>query len=345
MTSIEDAPPLDWRPASKTTHVPVNPERERKLREAQAARDRVAASDGSLVKLQSDRDAPLFVPEVVVPDWLYGQTVNVVSGASGSGKTVTMSDLACAVAAGDEWQGIKLNGPRRVWILAAEDPGAWFAARDRYCARHGLDDLTALEIFHEGVSLDGDKLAEMVARALSTGEYPDVIIIDTLDAITAGGAQANRTVGRMLDRIKSTLVRQLGACVILVTHEDETGKAVGARMLRTSVYNTLRVSRNATDGSIALNMYRNRTPGDEQGQTVFYAVTNGVMLPCVPEAEHSPVFDALRYIEECPTGSASLRDVAQAVRLTLDDASGMLDSMRRAGMVGFDAGTRTYHVA
>jgi hypothetical protein len=156
-------------------------------------------------------------------DWLIkgvlprGELV-VVYGASGSGKTFVVLDMACTLALGEPWRGHRVK-QSRVLIIAAEG-GANIGKRIKaFRQRHGLEAIgpnlhviTAAPNFMLTKDVD-----ELIGEVMAIGSV-DLIAVDTLARVTPGANEnASDDMGRALGNANA-LAAATGATVLLVHH-------------------------------------------------------------------------------------------------------------------------------
>jgi AAA domain len=173
---------------------------------------------------------------------LLGDTENVliprggnmmVYGDGGAGKTTLEIDLACHLAAGDDWLGIHADKPLRVLLIENEGPRPLFRAK----LRRKLAAWTASPI--EGrVRVVGEPWArftfaepEWCDRLAATiqDEQIDIVIVGPLTALgmlEAGNIPQVRAFADLLDGVRVASVRRV--TIVLIHHENKGGKVSGA---------------------------------------------------------------------------------------------------------------------
>jgi hypothetical protein len=157
----------------------------------------------------------------------------MVYGDGGAGKTTLLVDLACHLAAGDDWLGIPIRWPARVAIIENEGPRPLFRAkvRRKLAAWNGSpleDRLLLLEEPWGGVSLDSD---EMLGRlAAKVAELALNVVI--LGPLTRSGMNEAGTLQDVREyTFRLAAVRQLAGRRVtfaLVHHENRAGQVSGA---------------------------------------------------------------------------------------------------------------------
>lgn len=185
----------------------------------------------------------------LVQGLLSPKALSVLYGPSNSGKTFQAMALAYAVGTGTPFCGMR-TARGRVVYLAAE--GATNIRKRRAAIKtYFADEIAALE--HEpNVDLIGDsfdfvtanvdvpELAEVIGKA-------DLIIVDTLSAVAAGGDE--NTAPTMLSIIANAyhLINKTGAHVMLIHHmgKNEEKGARGHSSLRAALDTEIEISKTA----------------------------------------------------------------------------------------------------
>lgn len=145
----------------------------------------------------------------------------VVYGASGSGKSFVVLDLALAVARGAPWRERKVKQKRALYIAA--EGGGGVAQRLRAYSQHNGVDLKKLPIgvIHDAPNLMvAEDVAELTKAIIDAGGA-DLIILDTLAQVTPGANEnSGEDMGLALKHARS-IRKATGAVIMLVAH---TGK-------------------------------------------------------------------------------------------------------------------------
>jgi len=175
----------------------------------------------------ADRPLPTWWIKGVLP----AEGLALVVGQPGSGKSFVVLDIAAAIAQGKPWNGRK-SKRGRVVIVAAEG-AAGFSKRLR---AYGRGDFMAPEAgWDDGLGiLDGSphllrpEHVDAVVAAAEISGGADVVVIDTLAAVTPGvDENSSEGMGAAIDAAKR-LGERLAALVILVHHLGKDA-ARGAR--------------------------------------------------------------------------------------------------------------------
>lgn len=142
----------------------------------------------------SDLPEEFTAPAELLQGILTLEGLSMVYGASGSGKTFLMVDLACAVAQGARWMG-RQTRPGLVIYLAAEAPGGVMRRVQAYQAHHGVR-IPNLVIVKNPIDFfrgeaDAMEVVKLVLRIeAERGQKAVLVIADTLARIS-GDAQEN----------------------------------------------------------------------------------------------------------------------------------------------------------
>jgi hypothetical protein len=143
-----------------------------------------------------------------------------VYGPSGSGKSFLALDMACAIAEGNDWFGYRVKATAVVYVVLEGEAGFRLrvAAWERSNGRALPPDLqVVMQPFSLGQPRDVSDLGMAVVQA---GEAA-VVVIDTLNAATAGmDENSSADMGTAIEGAKA-LQRTTGGLVLLVAH---TGK-------------------------------------------------------------------------------------------------------------------------
>jgi hypothetical protein len=160
-------------------------------------------------------------PALLVEDLLYLDTVAVIFGPSGGGKTFLALDLAWCVAGALPWQGRAVHGGQVLYVLGEGRGGIGQRAK-AWKQAFGADDPAGFRLYPDSVSLlDPDHVRGVAAWAAE--RRPVLVVLDTLARAMPGGDENTaRDMGAAIagaDAIR----RASGACVLLVHHTGKDG--------------------------------------------------------------------------------------------------------------------------
>ncbi len=174
------------------------------------------------------------VRETIMSPWLKAQSLNLLYGWRGVGKTHTNLGISYAVACGNEFLQWKADKPRRVLLVDGEMPAP--ALQERF----------ATIITSTGVEPEPGFLS-IVTPDLQTGAMPDLstydgqeiiseavarsnaelIIIDNLSCLVRGGGRENDAESWVKVQEWALLQRKAGRSVLFIHHSGKNGQQRG----------------------------------------------------------------------------------------------------------------------
>lgn len=212
----------------------------------------------------SRRPLPEYIIESVVPQ----AELMMIFGESGSGKTFVSLDIAMCIVRGISWRAYESKQGKVVYI-AAEAPGGVSKRLLAYAKAHEVDlDAHSIGIIENVPNLLERKDAVDVARSMlaAMGKI-DVVIVDTLAQVTAGGNEnSGEDMGKALAHCKG-IHKATGALVILIHHtgKDASKGARGWSGIRGACDAMLEVSQLPTGRKIKLYKQKDGEDGLEWG--------------------------------------------------------------------------------
>jgi hypothetical protein len=191
----------------------------------------------------------------------------VVYGASGSGKSFAVLDMALAIARGALWRGRKVRQGRVAYIAAEGADG--FRKRLAAYAQHQQVDLATvpMTVLNAAPNLLEQQDAVDVARGVKASGGADLIIVDTFAQVTPGANEnAGEDVGRALGYCKR-IHEATGAMVLLIHHsgKDATKGARGWSGLRAAADAEIEVLRDGDLRSLRLSKNKDGEDGQQWG--------------------------------------------------------------------------------
>ncbi|MBL1264927.1 AAA family ATPase [Candidatus Methylomicrobium oryzae] len=147
--------------------------------------------------------------------------IGTVYGASGVGKTFFILDIALSIAQGVPWRGVKVRQGRVVYI-AAEGAGGLRTRLAAYSEFHriNLADLP-FSLIPEVPNFLTESDPQAIANVINAKGQFDLIVIDTVSAVTPGANEnASEGMGMLLSHCKH-LHHTTGATVLLVDHSGK----------------------------------------------------------------------------------------------------------------------------
>ena len=182
-------------------------------------------------------------PRWLVHNHLVAETISVLFGPSGGGKTFVALDLALTVATGQPWLGTEAVEGGYVVYATGEGLAGLARRIQAWRAAHGHPSLERFRVLPVAVQfMDAADLEQLRADLRSLPEAPKLIIVDTL-ARSMIGAEENsaKDMGLFLDGVEQ-ITREWGAHVLLVHHTGKNGETErGTSALRGFVQTMLKL--------------------------------------------------------------------------------------------------------
>lgn len=157
------------------------------------------SNDYYLTRATSFLSQPAPMPWVI-KGWIPAMSTVMMYGESGVGKSFVALDMACSIASGMDWQGIKTN-PGVVIYLAGEGN---YGIRQRvasWCKKHGIENLDNLLISNKPIDLDSQGSALKVISAVRdlTHDNVSMIFVDTLNNHMSGDENSAKDTRAMIN--------------------------------------------------------------------------------------------------------------------------------------------------
>lgn len=247
----------------------------------------------------------------LVRGYLEGDSLALLFGDPGCGKSFVAIDLACAVATGLQWHG-KATKSGAVFYIAGEGHNGLTRRFKAWEILNGCDLADApLYVSHRSASLYDAVSAASVSEAVqalaaASGQHPRLIVVDTL-ARNFGGADENSTsdMNAFVTNLDAHLKERFGACVLIVHHTGHADKtrARGAMALKGALDAEYQLDR-GEDGLIRWNTTKMKDA--EHPEPLSFRLER-VALPFLDE-DGQPVFGAAptsaAYVPPKKTGKA-----------------------------------------
>lgn len=204
----------------------------------------------------------------LIPD----EGVGVLYGASGSGKTFLVLDLALSIGRGEAWAGFKVPRARPV-VYCALEAGAGINKRLKAahvaCGESADAQGPNLQVLLQGfdlTDLDNVKaLGDVIVQQCGTGV---LVVIDTLNRAAPGvDENSSQGVGMVIDGAQA-LAAQVGGLVLLVHHsgKDASKGMRGSSALHAGVDLAIEV---AADGALRTLKVAKNKDGEAGQQRTF----------------------------------------------------------------------------
>lgn len=151
----------------------------------------------------------------------------VTFGESGAGKSFWILDLCTSVERGEPWRGLPVIKGRVVYVCAEGASGLRQRLR-AYSKKFGVPLEVMPDVIADAPNMRQPEDAAAIAHAILAERGADIIIIDTLSAVSMGGNEnSGEDVGKVLEHCKF-LHRKTGALIILIHHSGKDASK-GAR--------------------------------------------------------------------------------------------------------------------
>ena len=166
----------------------------------------------------------LKAPAWIIKKHIIRDSLAMLYGASGVGKSFVAVDMGLAIASGRQWSNYKTS-PGAVLYVAGEGVAGINSRIIAWCKHHGVDLNTLAETFHvtsQPVAiLDEMRVRELLKVIEGLPQKPALIIIDTLNRNFGDGDEnTTKDMTRFVDHL-TFLQHYTQACMMVVHH---TGK-------------------------------------------------------------------------------------------------------------------------
>lgn len=258
--------------------------------------DRIRAA---LLSTEQLRSIPK--PKPLIDGLLYLDSLGMIYGPSGVGKTFVTLDLAMSVAGLDRWHGRRVERAGVLYVIAEGAPGISMRT-DAWRERHQVDAPVmwlpwAINVYEPTWA---GALAEVVAE-----RRPGLVVLDTF-ARSIVGADENsaRDIGVAIEHLEHVR-RAAGSCVALVHH---TGKnldagARGTSALKAAMTTEIEISGDPTRFTVKVTKQKDAAAIDPLHFRLTGAADSVVVTPVGAESPDElpagvlETLDALRHIE------------------------------------------------
>lgn len=305
---------------------------------------------GFLLSAQELANLTLPALEYIVHPFIAVQSLAMVFAKRGIGKTWFTLQLAISVALGKAFFAWDVPKPRGVLLIDGEMPISSLQYRIKQLCTDELPGLLSIlpseYLWRDGQSLnlndeiDLERIDDLLEELESTGQAPELIIIDNLSSMTAGfDENGNSEMDTMLRWLLK--LRSQGYAVVLVHHAGKNGDQRGGSrredFLNTSIKLT-EVSKSNGDNvdgasfNIEFVKLRGLRPTPDKLKVELVSGEQGGVKWKTEGAEILPAYyEALRIIRDCNPKSQA--EIAKTLCISASAVSQQLTTARKNGLL------------
>lgn len=265
---------------------------------------------------------PMFIPvgemmkksysiEWLIRGYIETNSLSLMFGDPAAGKSFIAVDLACSIATGRDWHGHKVLAGRVLYIAGEGNRGysarcaAWSILNDT-CLDHAQLSFSSKTVNLSDPNAAASLNAEISMMTAQTGEYPRLIIVDTVARSMDGDENSTRDMAVFVKQLD--LLKDLHQCAILLVHHTGHGdksRARGSTVLKGALDAEFRVSK---DQSGVLRLECTKMKESEAPAPIAFKLTD-ICLNKLDE-EGNPIYKAaierMDYVEPTRVSSAGL---------------------------------------
>lgn len=177
--------------------------------------------------------------DFVIDGYIEADSLDLIYGEPGCGKSFVAIDMACCVASGIPWHGHEVKKGLVIYI-AGEGQNGITKRFSAWCIKHGfdMDDLMvfrsrrAAQLYDMSVAIDVADSVRSIVDA--TGCDPAMIVIDTVARNMGGDENSTQDMNQFIEHVDMLLRHPYKAAVMLVHHSGKAspGVARGSTALR-----------------------------------------------------------------------------------------------------------------
>lgn len=233
-------------------------------------------------------DLTLKPPEFLLDGLLETETLGLLFGDPGCGKSFLAVDLALSVATGTAFHGREVCKPGPVFYIAGEGHGG-LARRFHAWARHHGQTLEGVPLFksERAAQFIDRRSAQAVTEAVQTlaGQHgpPALVIVDTLARNFGGGDESTtKDMNAFIAAMDDLRDRWPGCCILIVHHSGhgEKNRSRGSSSLKGAV--DFEFMQEMKDGNITLtNLKMKEAP---LADPMFFALEGVDIAPGINSA-------------------------------------------------------------
>ena len=223
-------------------------------------------------------DAADLLLTIQPPQWLIKRFVSADSlttlfGSPGCGKSFVAIDMACCIAAGQEWNGNR-TATGQVLYIAGEGHVGFARRLTAWQGVHGIIPPNRLFVSTRSIAFNPAGLQAVLDAIAELSDVPVLIVIDTLATVIDGNENDAADMARFIRALKAMQVRtQAAVLVVHHTGHGDKSRARGHSSLNGAIDTELKLER--TDGNGTLTCTKQKD--GEEPQPVGYALTQAVI--------------------------------------------------------------------
>jgi len=261
----------------------------------------------------------------LVRDYLELDSIALVYGAPGGGKSFMTVDLAASVAMGQPWMGHKVNQGRVFYIAGEGHNGlarrfrAWEVAREHSLAPGQLfKSAGAMQVLDEELVIE---VANQIAQTCADAP-PAMVVIDTLARnFGAGDENSTEDMSRFITHVDRHLRQRFNCCVLIVHHSGHNmERARGSSALKAAVDAEYEISKDDA-GNVKLRTTKMK---DAELPPELLLKLKGVELPGLTDEDGEPVTSAVLEIADDLINS-QVAQRSDGTKILAKDALAILD--------------------
>lgn len=311
-------------------------------------------------------DVSTLISDIKPIDWVIKRffetdSLGLIFGAPGGGKSFFAVDIACSIATGTPWMSNDVKQGQVFYIAGEGHNGlarrfkAWETAR-------GVT-IEAGRIFKSGGAMQAldeesvKEVSDMIAdQVIASGEMPGAIVIDTLARnFGAGDENSTEDMSTFIQHVDKWLRQRFKCCVILVHHSGHNmERARGSSALKAAIDAEYEITKDESGnvkirttkmkdaelpGDLILRLKGVELPGifDEDGEPVTSAVlevADDLVNSKVAELPNGKVITAKQVLEILDRGWMSQHALGEALECSSGTANKIMKTLKRYGYIG-----------
>lgn len=167
------------------------------------------------------------IQDFIIPDWLVTTGFTALLAERGTGKTVTMVDMALRLACDMDWHGIRMDSDWAVVYICGEDDIGARMHMKSWCQLHGVKPMDNRLFFMAG-TCDLTKPDNVIEWGKflrgKIGDRRAVVFVDTWQRASASASQSDDTQMQLAVHSAEWLARHLGGPAVVAAHPPKNAK-------------------------------------------------------------------------------------------------------------------------